>query len=139
MKKGFTLIEVLGVIVLISLIAVILVPIVSDTLKQGKERVIENSIINYISSVETYLKASALDNNKIELPYNNTYNVNLETVIEDVPYPALNTLVEINGEYPKSGTITIDDNYTVVSAIIVIDNYQIVYNNTNKIVSINPV
>ena len=131
--------ELLGVLVIISLIALITVPTVSNMLKNSKQNVVKTSAINYIEAVETYLKASALDKEKTELSYNNTYNINKDTIIDSVTYPALNNLVEIDGNPPTDGTITINDNYTVVTAEIIIDKYKIIYNGAEKIVSINPV
>ncbi len=138
MKKGFTLVELLAVLVILALMSAIIIPNISSVLNNGKKQVASNSTLDYITAVETYLKVSALEKGKIELPENNTYNTNQETVIDGVPYPAINTLIEVSGDLPSDGTITINDNYTVTNADITIGGYKVIYNNLNKIVSIDP-
>ncbi len=138
MKRGFSLIELLAVLVLLALMAIIIIPKINDNLLDAETLNAKNNTINYISALETYLKTSALDKDKVELPSNNEYKISEENSIGGIPYPALNSLVEITGDYPDGGTVTIDDNYTVVRASIVINGYNVEYNSEDKIVSINP-
>lgn len=132
MKRGFTLIEVLAVIVILAFITSIVVPTVSKNLKESNEKVIMTSANNYIEAVETYLKAAALNKELDQYKINQSYSVASETVIDGVTYPALNKKVSATGDYPTVGFITIDDSYHVVSANLVIRKYRVTYDRTTR-------
>lgn len=99
-KNGFTLIELIGVIVLISAIALILVPAVSTSLKKGADRAdkiakenIEMAAKNWsldnkdklkttcYVSVQTLKTDGYLDNDDIKLPSDSTKNLNGSVVV----------------------------------------------------------
>ena len=54
MKKGFTLVELLGVLVIMSIIAVIVLPIVGKNVKKGKEEAYQAQLISIINSTKNY-------------------------------------------------------------------------------------
>lgn len=54
MKKGFTLVELVGVVVLLSALLLIIIPTVSNILKKGKEEMLENQITNIEQSLATW-------------------------------------------------------------------------------------
>ena len=67
MKKGFTLTEMLGVLVLLSIISLIAIPVVLDLVKDTKTRTEEASINNYINAVNTALMNYSIENKGKEL------------------------------------------------------------------------
>lgn len=54
MKKGFTLAELLGVIVILSLIALITVPAITDTLQNYKIKLCNTQLEEIISAAKTW-------------------------------------------------------------------------------------
>ena len=55
MKKGFTLAELLGVIVLLAAIALITIPLVSNVIKNGKQDLYNNQIDNIKGALELWM------------------------------------------------------------------------------------
>lgn len=80
MKKGFTLIEMLGVITLIALLALIIFPIINNQLNENKEKLYNIQITN----IENASKNYGADNIHL-LPYkeNEEIVVTLETLINE--------------------------------------------------------
>lgn len=54
MKKGFTLVELLGVITLLAIIAVIVMPTVSDTLNKSKEKTLKEQKQTIITAAKRW-------------------------------------------------------------------------------------
>jgi len=61
MKKGFTLIELIGVIVLLAAVLLIIIPVVNNSLKEGKQEMLDNQIKNIELSLATYSKKPNLN------------------------------------------------------------------------------
>ena len=76
-RNGFTLAELLGVIVILSLISVITIPAVTDQLNNYRKRLCEAQLAEIVSAAKTW----ATDN-IYKLPTSNgeTYSVTLETL-----------------------------------------------------------
>ena len=109
MKKGFTLVELLAVIVILGVIALITVPIVTRTINSSKTETYEVSVRNYIRAIESSLYTNEMDMDK-PVVADGTYQVNSAgniclngdcTKILEVPF---------EGEHPISGNITIENN-----------------------------
>ena len=54
MKKGFTLAELIGVIVVLALISLVTIPAVSKTLKQNKIKLCETQLENILAAAKSY-------------------------------------------------------------------------------------
>ena len=75
MKKGFTLVELLGVIVILGVISLITFPIIDKSIKNGKEKSLEQVIHNIEKAAYEY-------SIKNELLYSTVYNkIELSTLI----------------------------------------------------------
>lgn len=66
-KSGFTLIELIGIIVIISLILLVAVPSINSVIEQGEENKKQEALNNIYMATENYLMAnydeySSLDN-----------------------------------------------------------------------------
>src|SRR5574344_1356152 len=72
-KKGFTLVELLAVIVILGVIALIVTPIVTGVIKKSKDSAAINSSYQYEEAAELYV-SEATGNNK-ELIYSNMVSV----------------------------------------------------------------
>ncbi len=81
MKKGFTLAELLGVIVILGLIALITVPAVTDSLKTYKSNLCETQLKEVVSAARTW---AADNDNILLLPTTDgeTYTISLATLSE---------------------------------------------------------
>ena len=61
MKKGFTLVELLAVIVIIGLIATITSPIITDVITTSKRKSFEDSAITLTKAAQNYYSSLTLD------------------------------------------------------------------------------
>ncbi len=107
MNKGFTLMELLGVIVILAIISLISVPVVLNLIDDAKEKAIERSIDNYINAVEI---AIANHNAKIS---NTEVSDGICTIGNDgnITCNGINIEVTVNNSKPTGGTIIIEDYY----------------------------
>ena len=137
MKKGFTLIELIAVIVILAIITLIAVPIISKVVDKARKGAAEASALNYIDAVEKYVILHDLDSTKY--PYdlkNNTFNVSSNTEISlldiiipkakaEGTVPPLNNFIIVKGDKPKSGTITLNEKGKVTEAEFGFGKYNV--------------
>ena len=133
-SKGFTLVELLAVIVILSIIAIIAVPIVINIIEDSKKNSILRSAEMYMDAVEMSIAQATLKDQNVSdemynilstgnicLGYNNDNKCNDELV------------VEVSGEHPKEGTITIQ-NSIIKSVDIMLSEKRIVKNDKGEII-----
>ena len=127
-KKGFTLIELLAVIVVLAIIALIATPIVMNTIKNAKKGAAERSADSYIDAVETTVATSKLDSDGIP---DGTYTINEDGNLtgNGLKEPLE---IEMKGNKPTSGTITIKDGQVTKDSTMTIGGYDVKYNEDNK-------
>ena len=99
-KKGFTLIEVLAVLLILSVIALITTPIIINVIKDSKEKAFINDANSLVESIRTYQA-------------NNQY----ESVIVDYTNNINTDKLELDGDLPDAGQISIDENGKVALAL----------------------
>ena len=93
-NKGFTLVELLAVIVILALIALIATPIILNVINDAKKQAAKDSAYGYMDAVEKYIVSSELEDESIK---DGTYSV------ED-----LNSMgVSVKGNTPDNGNIEI--------------------------------
>ena len=110
-NKGFTLVELLAVIVILALIALIATPIILNVINDAKKQAAKDSAYGYMDAVEKYIVSSELEDTSIK---DGTYSV------ED-----LNSMgVSVKGSIPDNGTIKIESG-SVKSYDIGIDGYVV--------------
>ena len=110
-NKGFTLVELLAVIVILALIALIATPIILNVINDAQKQAAKDSAYGYMDAVEKYIVSSELEDESIP---DGTYSV------ED-----LNSMgVSVKGSTPDNGTIKIESK-TVKSYDIGIDGYAV--------------
>ena len=109
-KKGFTLVELLAVIVILALIALIATPIILNVINDAKKQAAKDSAYGYMDAVEKYIVSSELEDKSIK---DGTYRVE-----------ELNKKISVKGSTPDNGNIEIK-NSSVKSYDIGIDGYVV--------------
>ena len=111
MKKGFTLAELMGVIVILGALILIIVPIVDKQLKEGKQKLYEDSINSIKSSLDLYM-------NDINLGTNGSMQITLYQ-LKQAGFIDINIKNPVNGElFPNDMLITIlNDNGVIKYSI----------------------
>ena len=120
-NKGFSLIELLAVIVLIAIIALITTPIVLNVINDSSENVFTDDAMSLSKAADNYYTASYLEND-IKLPLLITFNEGKETnkfINNDTQKCETSNerMLEYSGKNPDSGNIYIDKNSDVYMAI----------------------
>ena len=109
-KKGFTLVELLAVIVILALIALIATPIILNVINDAKKQAAKDSAYGYMDAVEKYIVSSELEDKSIQ---DGRYSVE-----------ELNKKISVKGSTPDNGNIEIK-NSSVKSYDIGIDGYEV--------------
>lgn len=117
-NKGFTLVELLAVIVILALIALIATPIILNVINDAKKQAAKDSAYGYMDAVEKYIVSSELEDKSIK---DGTYTV------ED-----LNKKISVKGSTPDNGNIEIK-NSSVKSYDIGIDGYVVSNGEVKKV------
>ena len=118
-NKGFTLVELLAVIVILALIALIATPIILNVINDAKKQAAKDSAYGYMDAVEKYIVSSELEDKSIK---DGTYSVE-----------ELNSMgVSVKGSTPDNGTIKIE-NKEVKSYDIGIDGYAVSNGEVKKV------
>ena len=118
-NKGFTLVELLAVIVILALIALIATPIILNVINDAKKQAAKDSAYGYMDAVEKYIVSSELEDKSIQ---DGTYRVE-----------ELNSMgVSVKGSTPDNGNIEIK-NSSVKSYDIGIDGYVVSNGKVDKV------
>ena len=95
MKKGFTLIEVIAVIVILGIIGLIAVPISNSAVKRSKEKLYNEQIDKIISACKNYI----LENDDADPDENYTRYVSIE-ILQNTGYLGKEEIID-----PKTGEV----------------------------------
>ena len=118
-NKGFTLVELLAVIVILALVALIATPIILNVINDAKKQAAKDSAYGYMDAVEKYIVSSELEDKSIK---DGTYSVE-----------ELNSMgVSVKGSTPDNGNIEIESG-SVKSYDIGIDGYVVSNGKTEKV------
>ena len=118
-NKGFTLVELLAVIVILAIIALIATPIILNVINDAKKQAAKDSAYGYMDAVEKYIVSSELEDKSIQ---DRTYSVE-----------ELNSMgVSVKGSTPDNGNIEIK-NSSVKSYDIGIDGYVVRNGKVDKV------
>ena len=112
-KKGFTLIELMAVIILLGLIIMIIVPKITDSIENSKKNAAIDSALGYIKSARDYYNVNVL-----EKDYVIKEGINW---IQDI-----NSVIEVDGELPSSGYFYLE-NGKIEFAEFCVDKYYVIY------------
>ena len=128
-KHGFTLIELLAVIVVLAILALILVPIVTTTIKNAKKGSAEISAQHYVKAVELAISNSEL--NKKHIP-DGTYTIDSEGNLTGTNLPNGKLEIEATGTKPNGGTIVIKNGQVTTESTMTVGDYDVKYDSTSK-------
>ena len=118
-NKGFTLVELLAVIVILALIALIATPIILNVINDAKKQAAKDSAYGYMDAVEKYIVSSELEDKSIK---DRTYSVE-----------ELNNMgVSVKGSTPDNGNIEIKEG-AVKNYNLGIDGYYITKDEVKKV------
>lgn len=101
-KYGFTLIEVLAVIIVLSVIAIITVPIVTNVLDSSEKEALKNTAYGIIDAANLYYTNEQLSGN--------------DFVLKEFIFPEDNEL-DYKGEKPKNGRLLLVEDGNIAMAI----------------------
>ena len=104
-KKGFTLVELLAVIVILGLIAVILVPKVQGIVRDSKKNAAYENADRLVKTFEEYYVRKNIGSNFVACSYDFTNNVNL---CDDYSF---------NGDKPK-GQVSVSSGGNISGTVI---------------------
>ena len=113
-KRGFTLVELLAVIVILAIIALIATPIILGVIEKAKKGAAESSALGYVDAVEKQIAINLLDEDATNDIKDRAYSV------EELKYLG----VTVKGTVPSNGTIEIK-NGEVKNYILGIDGYAV--------------
>ena len=118
-NKGFTLVELLAVIVILALIALIATPIILNVINDAKKQAAKDSAYGYMDAVEKYIVSSELEDKSIQ---DGTYSVE-----------ELNSMgVSVKGSTPDNGNIEIKEG-AVKNYNLGIDGYAVSNGEVKKV------
>ena len=118
-NKGFTLVELLAVIVILALVALIATPIILNVINDAKKQAAKDSAYGYMDAVEKYIVSSELEDKSIK---DGTYSVE-----------ELNSMgVSVKGSTPDNGNIEIESG-SVKGYDIEIDGYVVINGEVEKV------
>ncbi len=126
MKKGFTLVEILAVLVVMGLITGVIYVAVDKKLNRATDTSIETSARNYIRAVEQQFVNVDMDTE--DMPAG-TYKVASLNVIDGKTYSSMNTITGIEENKPTDGYVTVNEDGKVEEASLLIRRYEILYSN----------
>lgn len=122
-NKGFTLVELLSVIIILSIIAVITVPKISKTMNDTRSTIAEDNAYAYIKAVDKYYLQKTM--NKEEILLEGQYEVNAEGLL----YTNTEShKIEIEGRPPLNGQLTYENN-ELKNGCLTIDTYKVTITN----------
>ena len=109
--KGFTLVELLAVLVVLTAIMAIGIPVLEKIINKSKDEIDLNSAKNYLSALEVALNSLELDNKSIT---NSTYSIMRDGsvcigILTNQNCEGYKLKVDIDKKSPKSGTVTIKE------------------------------
>ena len=122
-QKGFTLVELLAVIVILAIIALIATPIILGVIDTAKKGAAENSALGYLDAVEKQIVINMLDENKTNI-VDGVYDTD-----ELATYG-----VSVKGQVPTTGSSSWVQivNKQIVDYSLKMGEYVVNYNETDK-------
>lgn len=139
-RKGFTLVELLAVIIVLAITFLITTVVISNVIDHAKKEAAKVSALNYIEAVEKYIALSMIDESLPKLEANTEYQISRNYYEKDSKNEVLlagemdeiyiNDLIDIKGEKPTSGIIVVGKNQLVKNAFFIVDQFELHCNNT---------
>ena len=115
-KKGFTLVELLAVIIVLAVVALIATPMVLNTIEDSKKGAFEQSLKNIVKASKLYQAREELNNPIVGCRYFSFENDVVDITIRDgkTYYPVKE--LDLKGTIPTEGEIKVCEEEIVVEA-----------------------
>lgn len=113
-KNGFTLVELLAILIILSLIAIITIPVVFNMIDSSKKGTVKDSAYGYISSIQKMYYSNQLDDSFFELG-DRYYTV---SELKDLG-------INFNGQEPIGDSWVLFSNNDVVKGCLQFDDYRV--------------
>lgn len=128
-KNGFTLVELLAIIIIISIITLITIPIFNDIIEKTRISAAKESAMSYISGLKNALAANSISKAQDQLSEETKYHIDV-----------LNNYVKIKGNSPVGDEdyLIFDKNFEITEGVLTISNYEMIIEN-GKISSIESI
>lgn len=134
-KRGFTLVELLAVIVILAVIVLIATPIILNVIKNTKDKSLKLSVVNYIDAVEKTIvtQKSNADNN---IDYSGVYTINKDVITkkQESAYLGsylsmldLSVKIKVKGTLPETGELEINEKGIVTWGKFMIGGTSLLY------------
>lgn len=131
-RNGFTLVELLAVIVILALIALIATPIILNIINDTKKSSIKQSAIGYVDAVE---KTILEKKTNTDVDYDGKYTIKKDQITKESEtaslLPILDLIqlnVNVKGELPTKGNLEIEKS-NVISGEFYYNNYLVTLSN----------
>lgn len=130
MKRGFTVIELLAIIVIVAIIALISVPIITNVINSSQKKAAIDEAYIFIDAVESNTGLGALDKTSGYLELEDTcYDVVTTGLTKDKTDQSEEILkLRLKGTPPRDGIICLESS-KVSKAILAINNYRVTITN----------
>jgi prepilin-type N-terminal cleavage/methylation domain-containing protein len=124
---GFTLIELIAVILVLGVIALIATSTISGIIEKARKGAAEQSARSYLSGLHNYIVLSNANSDYRPLKSNSTYNITKNTTMGEEAYQPINSYVELKGYKPTGldDYISLNSEYTISDGKLTINGYQI--------------
>lgn len=116
-KKGFTLVELLAVIVILAIIALIATPIILNVIDDAKTNAAKNSAYGYIDALEKANAQDMLSSESINV-LSGAYTIASDGTLT---YSEKPVSVKFKGTKPTGGTLTYADGKLTANSTITVD------------------
>lgn len=98
MKKGFTLVELLGVIVILGVIGMITVPLVQRTIIENNQKLCEDQVISFERAARSFANKNVYKTEELITNGGGSYNVSLTELQDEGFLPDGNIENPLTGE-----------------------------------------
>lgn len=117
MKKGFTLVELLAVILILAILVLVIVPTILNVIETSRKSTAESSVLGYVKAVEkNYIESIGTENAFID---NETYTTS-----------ELTDRLDTSGNRPTDGLVYVTENGVVGPSSFCMNGYYIAYDGT---------
>lgn len=131
-KDGFTLVELLAVVVILAVVALIATPIILNVINDAKKSSIKQSAVGYVDAVE---KTILEKKTNTDVDYDGKYTIKKDQITKETEtaslLPILDLIqlnVNVKGELPTKGNLEIEKS-NVISGKFYYDNYLVTLSN----------
>lgn len=131
-KDGFTLVEILAVVVILAVVALIATPIILNVINDAKKSSIKQSAIGYVDAVE---KTILEKKTNTDVDYDGKYTIKKDQITKESEtaslLPILDLIqlnVNVKGELPTKGNLEIEKS-NVISGEFYYNNYLVTLSN----------